>query len=554
MKLSKYFLLVLAWLFLSVPLQAQIKPTAMLLPIYFVDLDKKGLQGSLNNHVQTELSSYYELKSEKEIEQARDAAIDKLSSKNCTEEACVKIMGELLDVEYTFSLEIIDTGEGWDLTAVRQGLDGVTSRRNELCKNCSLSKARKTLSGMLTALRPGEMLIQRGKASLRLESTPRSKVFLDGRDQGKTPLDLSVDARKPLDVSMLTEGYKEFSRKFILEPGEKRIKHVNLVRKRGKINIVSDPSGAKIYLDGKPQLDSSGRTMTTPEDLYLVYGQHVLKLQLEKYEDRTQRLKINRQNLGKKVIKLKPKPGRLVVRVPSENKNANVYINNIRVGSMDGSISKTFNVPANRSLQVEVKDQRAFSGKKSVRVKPDGSGSVSFDWLRTQDSGGFRFGLAFEQDYFSLTLEGAGGTKILSNYSVSGISVHGILSPGRHLLSLKFLNGSGTITEPSTPFYLVSGDQLYTVTGTNANVFRLLYSPQWEPGWNYALGWESISFNFEAAQGTQTHVVSSFLTEGGYDFSSFSDWMMQNSLSLETRLRYSLMNGIGYTFGVSWTF
>ena len=181
MKLRKYLLQCLAGLFLAFPLQAQIKPTAMLLPIYFVDLDKKGLQGSLNNHVQTELSSYYELKSEKEIEQARDAAIDRLSSENCTEEACVKIMGEMLDVDYTFSLEVIDTGEGWDLTAVRQDLDGVTSRRNELCKNCSLSKARKSLAGILTALRPGEMLIQRGKASLRLESTPRSQVYLDGR-------------------------------------------------------------------------------------------------------------------------------------------------------------------------------------------------------------------------------------------------------------------------------------------------------------------------------------------------------------------------------------
>ena len=154
MKLKKYLLPGLAWLFLAFPLQAQIKPTAMLLPIYFVDLDKKGMQGSLNNHVQTELSVYYELKSEKEVEQARDAAVDRLSSENCTEEACVKVMGELLDVEYTFSLEIIDTGEGWDLTAVRQDVDSVTSRRNELCKNCSLSKARKTLSGMLTALRP----------------------------------------------------------------------------------------------------------------------------------------------------------------------------------------------------------------------------------------------------------------------------------------------------------------------------------------------------------------------------------------------------------------
>jgi len=197
MKLWKLLPLGMAFIFSSSTLCAQIQPTAMLLPIYFVDLDKKSLQGSLNNFVKTELSNYYDLKSEKEIEQARDAAVDQISSENCTEEACVKVMGELLDVEYTFSLEIIDTGEGWDLSVVRQDMDGVTSRRNELCNDCSLSKARKSLAGILTALRPGEMLIQRGKASLRLESTPRSQVYLDGREQGKTPLDLSVNARVP---------------------------------------------------------------------------------------------------------------------------------------------------------------------------------------------------------------------------------------------------------------------------------------------------------------------------------------------------------------------
>ena len=553
----KLFFLFLFFVITSFSASAQFKPEAMILPITFVNFNDTALQESLNNFVQTELSRNFELKSKGEVEGAMESALDELDSENCTQQACIKKMGRMLDVDYTFNFKIIDTGEEWDLIAIRvHYFEDRTMRSTELCDDCSLTKARKLISKMLSEMRPGEMLIQSGKARLRLDSTPRSKVFMGGRELGQTPLDLSVDANKPFDILMVVEGggYNDFSEKFNLPPAKEVIKHVNLVRKRGEIRITSEPSGAKIYLDGKPHLDSSGRTMTTPAELYLVYGQHVLKLQLKKYEDKTQRLKINRQNLGKKVIKLKPKPGRLVVRVPSENKKANVYINNIRVGSMDGSISKTFNVPANRSLQVEVKDQRAFSGKKSVRVKPDGSGSVSFDWLRTQDSGGFRFGLAFEQDFFSLTLEGAGGTKILSNYSVSGISVHGILSPGRHLLSLKFLNGSGTITEPSTPFYLVSGDQLYTVTGTNANVFRLLYSPQWEPGWNYALGWESISFNFEAAQGTQTHVVSSFLTEGGYDFSSLSDWMMQNSLSLETRLRYSLMNGIGYTFGVSWTF
>jgi hypothetical protein len=550
----KYLLPSLAWLLLAFPLQAQIKPTAMLLPIYFVDLDKIGLQGSLNNHVQTELSSYYELKSEKEIEQARDAAIDKLSSENCTEEACVKVMGEMLDVEYTFSLEVIDTGEGWDLTAVRQDLDGVSSRRNELCKNCSLSKARKSLSGMLTALRPGEMLIQRGKASLRLEATPQAQVFLDGRDQGKTPLDLSVDARKPLDVTMVAEGYKGFSEEFILEPGEIFKKRVKLTRKRGNIRIVSDPSGAKIFINGKPETGGDGITLQTPADLRLVYGDHELSLSLDKFEVSSANLNIYKPNHDTKNITLKPKPGRLLVRVPPENKYASVYVNDDSVGQMGGKISETFEVPANLWLEVEVRDGLAYSEKQSVKIEPDGFTKVTFEWLRTPERAGISFGVAYEQDFFSLTLKGAGGSNINSNYNVSGFSIHGILSPGRHLLSLKLLNGSGTITEPSPPFYLVDGEQLYTVTGTTANVLRLIYSPRWDPGWNYALGWERITFNFIAAQGTQKHVNSSFLTEGGYDFSAFSDWMIQNQISLETRFRYSLVNGIGYTFGVGWTY
>ena len=554
MKLMKNLLPCLAWLFLVFPLQAQIKPTAMLLPIYFVDLDKKGLQGSLNNHVQTELSAYYELKSEKEIEQARDAAIDKLSSENCTEEACVKVMGEMLDVEYTFSLEVIDTGEGWDLTAVRRDLDGVSSRRNELCKNCSLSKARKSLSGMLTALRPGEMLIQRGKASLRLDATPQAQVFLDGRDQGKTPLDLSVDARKPLDVTMVAEGYKDFSEEFILEPGEIFKKRVKLTRKRGNIRIVSDPSGAKIFIDGKPETGDDGITLQTPADLRLVYGDHELSLSLDKFEESSANLNIYKPNHDTKNITLKPKPGRILVRVPPENKYASVYINGESVGGMGGKISETFEVPANLWLEVEVRDGLAFSEKQSVKIEPDGFTKVTFEWLRTPERAGISFGVAYEQDFFSLTLKGAGGSNIKANYSVSGFSIHGILSPGRHLVSLKLLNGSGTITEPSPPFYLVDGEQLYTVTGTTANVLRLLYSPGWDPGWNYALGWERITFNFIAAQGTQKHVNSSFLTEGGYDFSAFSDWMIQNHISLETRFRYSLVNGIGYTFGVGWTY
>ena len=351
----------------------------MLLPIYFVDLDKKSLQGSLNNFVKTELSNYYDLKSEKEVEQARDAAVDQISSENCTEEACVKVMGELLDVEYTFSLEIIDTGEGWDLSVVRQDIDSVTSRRNELCNECSLSKARKSLAGILTALRPGEMLIQRGKASLRLESTPRSQVFLDGREQGKTPLDLSVNARVPLEIFMVAEGYNDFAEEFTLKPGEKRKKHAKLTRKRGNIRITSNPPKASIYVDGKLEMDAQDKALQTPADLRLVYGQHELKLELEKYEVATETLRINKKNLGTKNITLKPKPGRLIVRVPSEFKDAQIIINGREIGEMGGKIAKGFEVDANISLEVRAK-QGDFEGDvESVEVGPEEIRKVVFN-------------------------------------------------------------------------------------------------------------------------------------------------------------------------------
>ena len=95
MNLWKLLTQCMALMLLSSTLCAQIKPSAMVLPINFVNLDKKGLQGSLNNHAKTVLSTYYDLKSEKEIEKARDTSVDKLSSENCTEEACVKIMTAL---------------------------------------------------------------------------------------------------------------------------------------------------------------------------------------------------------------------------------------------------------------------------------------------------------------------------------------------------------------------------------------------------------------------------------------------------------------------------
>jgi hypothetical protein len=562
----KQVLLLIFVFMISFTLKAQIKPTAMLLPIYFVDLDKKSLQGSLNNFVKTELSNYYDLKSEKEVEQARDAAVDQISSENCTEEACVKVMGELLDVEYTFSLEIIDTGEGWDLSVVRQDMDRVTSRRNELCNECSLSKARKSLAGILTALRPGEMLIQRGKASLRLESTPRSQVFLDGREQGKTPLDLSVNARVPLEIFMVAEGYNDFAEEFILKPGEKRKKHAKLTRKRGNIRITSNPPKASIYVDGILEMDDQDKDLLTPADLRLVYGQHELKLQLEKYEVATKILKINKKNLGTKNITLKPKPGRLIVRVPSEHKQARIMLDDNYFGSMNGSIVSNFEVPANVRYSLRAEDGNFKSETKTIRIEPDGSGRVGFeDFTETKitpfklpDWSGADLSLLLLYDSKTAELKVSSEKVVKLIYSLLGI--------GFQWKSFKFegYGGDGSMEvddKASKSFFFSDGSKIHEVTSTSASITRLMYASALPEkygqngSWIWGAGFEWVTLTLRTKYaGIRTIKTSGPIIGGGYQY-HWSEYYFNIEYQISSPTGYSnftIVDGINFGLGYVW--
>jgi len=558
----KQFLLWIVVFMIAFSVKAQIKPTAMLLPIYFVDLDKKSLQGSLNNFVKTELSNYYDLKSEKEVEQARDAAVDQISSENCTEEACVKVMGELLDVEYTFSLEIIDTGEGWDLSVVRQDMDRVTSRRNELCNECSLSKARKSLAGILTALRPGEMLIQRGKASLRLESTPRSQVYLDGREQGKTPLDLSVNARVPLEIFMVAEGYNDFAEEFTLKPGEKRKKHVKLTRKRGNIRITSNPPKASIYVDGVLEMDDQDKPILTPADLRLVYGQHELKLELEKYEVATETLRINKKNLGTKNITLIPKPGRLIVRVPSEHKQARIMLDDNYFGSMNGSIVRNFEVPANVRHSLRAEDGDFKSETKTIRIEPDGSEKVEFEDFTETKSGpdwsGADLSLLLLFDTKTAELKGSSEKVVNLIYSLLGI--------GFQWKSFKFegYGGDGDMEvddKASKSFFFSDGSKIHEVTSTSASITRLMYASALPEkygqngSWIWGAGFEWVTLTLRTKYaGIRTIKTSGPIIGGGYQY-HWSEYYFNIEYQISSPTGYSnftIVDGINLGIGYVW--
>ena len=375
----KQFLLWIVVFMIPFSVKAQLKPEAMTLPITFTGIPSAEERAILQNHVINELSAYYDLKSEKEVEQARDVAVDKISSENCTEEACIKQMGELLDVDHTFTFRIISAGNYWDLSAIRMDLMGTTVRRNIACEQCTLTRARLLLTELIVGLRPGTTMVKRGEAVLQLESEPRSLVFLEGVEQGNTPLVLTVPTDRPAEILAVAEGYQDYSNLFELKSGELRKIKIPLVRRRGSFEITSEPSGASIILDGKQLTSSGGHPLHTPSTIRPVYGEHNLTLKLEKYQNLETEIKINRPNLGTKNYILKPNPGRLIVRVPSEFKDADLIINGREIGDMGGKIAKGFEVDVNVALEVQVKQGDVESDVESIEVGPEEIRKLEFN-------------------------------------------------------------------------------------------------------------------------------------------------------------------------------
>ncbi|MDP7316743.1 MAG: PEGA domain-containing protein, partial [SAR324 cluster bacterium] len=357
-----------------------LKPEVLVLPVKFAGVGDANAREILQQYVLTELSGSYELKSEREVAAARERAVDKLASSDCTEEACLKVMGELLDVDYTFAVSVTASGDFWDLTGVRLEPLGRTVRKNVSCERCTLPKAKARLTELLLGLRPGAVGLGKGEAVLIIESEPSGQVFVQGRPQGSTPIEVTVSTRDPVDILIVAEGYTDFAKVYdALRPGERIHETVRLVRKRGRVGLASQPSGANIRLDGELLRDESGNLQTTPLELRLEYGEHTVIVSKERYENARRAFTVEKPDHGKIELTLKPLPGRLVVRVPSKYRNARVLVDGSDIGGMSGEIAKTFEVEAETRLRVQARQGNANSETETVWLEADGSQTVSFE-------------------------------------------------------------------------------------------------------------------------------------------------------------------------------
>ena len=308
-------------------------------------------------------------------------------------------------------------------------------------------------------------------------------------------------------------------------------------------------------------MDDQDKDLLTPADLRLVYGQHELKLQLEKYEDATETLRINKKNLGTKNITLIPKPGRLIVRVPSEHKEASIRRDGDFLGRMNGKIVKNFEVPANIRLTLQAEDGEFKSETKSVLIEPDGSEKVEFENFtetkttpfKLPDWSGADLSLLLLFDSKTAELKGSSEKVVNLIYSLLGIGFQW------KSFKLEGYGGDGDmeVDDKNSKFFFFSdGSKIHQVTSTSASITRLMYGVETSTfGWIWEAGFEWATLTLTTKyDGIRTIKMNVPIIGGGYQY-HWSEYYFNIEYQISSPTGYSnftIVDGLNLGIGYVW--
>ncbi|WP_198362115.1 PEGA domain-containing protein [Thermococcus pacificus] len=129
-----------------------------------------------------------------------------------------------------------------------------------------------------------------GSATLTINSTPSgAEVYIDGEYKGTTPLAVQLYSGTHT-IKLTKQDYENYTTTITLIPGESKVLNITLTPTFGFLTVYSDPSGAKVYVDGSYIGD------TPIENYKLSTGEHTIKLVKENYADYVREITIE---LGK---------------------------------------------------------------------------------------------------------------------------------------------------------------------------------------------------------------------------------------------------------------
>ena len=148
----KNIIVISIFMLLPLALYCEEKKSAALAPIATMgDLDE--IQKRIVfNRLQESISKYYLLSSQKMYEKAEEEAFQQMDATECTENQCIAIIQELLQVEYFFIFELIKSGKFQQMKISRVDLDGNRDVRTSTCDNCDIGQVNNKIDSLVKSL------------------------------------------------------------------------------------------------------------------------------------------------------------------------------------------------------------------------------------------------------------------------------------------------------------------------------------------------------------------------------------------------------------------
>lgn len=144
--------------------------------------------------------------------------------------------------------------------------------------------------------------------SLVVQSSPSgASVFVDGRSEGTTPLSIDRIQKGSHEITLLLEGYAEYRGQVVVEPNSSARVDAMLTALPGSLKILSNPAGARIYLDDTAQGESPV-TLDTIEP-----GTYRVRAELRGYETQNSTVVVGRGQTVVEEFSLESNSGVLVI-------------------------------------------------------------------------------------------------------------------------------------------------------------------------------------------------------------------------------------------------
>jgi hypothetical protein len=133
------------------PATSEEKPESIVLPVAILgevsDIRRKILQNTLNETISTK----FRIVPQERFEKAQEAAFQELDYEECTEDQCIMLIQEMLQVEHLFQLEVIAEGQ-----MVQLSLKLVTlyekKNKTDLCEQCTTRQLIDSVSQLTLSL------------------------------------------------------------------------------------------------------------------------------------------------------------------------------------------------------------------------------------------------------------------------------------------------------------------------------------------------------------------------------------------------------------------